>query len=1702
MADPLPSKIGKYEIRGALGEGGFGRVYKAYDPTVGRPVALKVLTSQGSPDMLARFQNEATAAGNLHHENIVTIYEFGVFNDAPYIAMEFLEGSDLNQIMASGPPLSILDKVRIMMQVGQGLQCAHDNGVVHRDVKPANIKVLPNRAVKMMDFGIARLTRDDSTRLTQKGDLVGTIRYMSPEQFQGLDVDTLCDIFAYGVIFYELISGVHPFDAPDVASFMYKITEAVPVPLSHLVPECPPTLEEIVMRALEKDRDLRYQSLEDLLLDMQPVLMELKKERAGELMHLAHDLVASREIAKAQAWIKEIIELDPSNPEVWELREQANQLAHRATVRPRVELLLKSADADLERRLFPEAIESLEAAARLDPTDTAIAKKLADARRHWEDAIRAARLVSDAGRELERQNLTVAARLAAEAVSADPSNAKAAEVAEAIRTSLSRRDNERRLKQALDDARRQAAVEDFDAAIEILSGATDVDDPSGQIPAALARVRDQKLEHARQERLRSEKQALRGILKESRYTDALPRLEALCAEFPGDGDLATLLDDTRRQIRVLQQADDLRRARQDASALQSAQRYAEAEEVFRRLDGLYPGDPEIVYLLREARRLRDDYERSERLAAMVQTVEQLRVECRFEEARRALDAAPQEFSGEGALLDQRKKLDAEWNAYRRVERVRQLIASARAKIAEGQPDSALSLLKQAAAEDPQNREIADLQRDAEAMAEVQRVSRSIDQACTQARDLAGVQDFDAALSILRGALQTYPGDPRLLGLSEAVSGQKREWEAGQRLREAVRQATQLLREKRYPEAIHLLEIHLDTAPGEPGLVKLLNQARTEWDSARRAEALNRAMAEIQAAIDANRLDEAEVLVEHYAPEFGSSPVFIALRNLVQEAVRKAERKRRTAEAVDQIRALRMQGNRGAALEVCQAALARDPDTPELLDLLTDLHQEIARERRVTEVSRLSALVKQAIEVQDWATASTRIDELGRQYPNDPAVAALRESLRIERKRAEADQAFDALEETLARRDWAKAEKQLLAAGALAPDSPRIAEVRSRIERGKRRDKAIAEARVSLTKKRFDEAERLLKPLVEEDKADSDAAALLFEAQTRRDSADSKRAAEEAEGAIRQGRKQAKALSKERDFESAARILQELIDRYGRQTDLDRELEEYSAAAKIQKQILALEEIRRSGDARRVQHEATLILARGEVPEARELLNWADTALKQDAPGPPAVETPEQRESARKDLLSRLERMVAAGDRDGARLALADGLKTFPGDPGLLEWQRRLTQETPPPPPPPRPLWKRPAVLGIAVVLVLLGVWMVSRLMTPHPVLKVFAPCPKDGKVGVSYACAMTTSGGAAPFRWTVSAAPLPPGLVLSESAGTIVGTPAQKGDFKFSVRATDQAGSTADAEVKLSIGPKDTVGIGPKIETSMLRPGTVGDRYGETLEATGGTGKYVWILASGKLPAGLTLDKDFGTISGRPSAEGTSELRVRVTDRAGKSDERTFTLSIVRGATPAVEPLRITTTSLPDGTVGVDYRAMLTEAGGKQPYQWTLSPGPGLPNGLRLDATTGVIAGTPLKDGRSDFTVVLSDGKNPVATGRLGIVIKPAVPSIPRCPNVTASAVTEGEYGGRLRGVIEWRGQTQVAGGRPVTVLIDGKSPRGGGSVTDQSIPLPGVPVKLTVPADARMVEPPSKQTGWSCFVFQPGSTSVRIDWAVDFTLK
>jgi len=270
----IPAKIGRYDIIELVGKGGMGVLYRARDRMLERDVALKMMHVDFSVDTNARerFEREAKAVARLQHRNVVTIHELGSADGSPYIVMEFLAGQDLDVRMREGTPLTLNEKLDVAIQLCEGLGYAHEQGIVHRDIKPGNVRVLEDGTVKILDFGIAKFAVNS---VTQSGSILGTPSYMAPEQVMGQPVDGRADLFSAGVLLYEVLAGKKPFTGDAPTAVVYQIMHVEPTPIHDVVPELPEALNEIVSRALMKNPNERYARASEMAADLQMVKMML-----------------------------------------------------------------------------------------------------------------------------------------------------------------------------------------------------------------------------------------------------------------------------------------------------------------------------------------------------------------------------------------------------------------------------------------------------------------------------------------------------------------------------------------------------------------------------------------------------------------------------------------------------------------------------------------------------------------------------------------------------------------------------------------------------------------------------------------------------------------------------------------------------------------------------------------------------------------------------------------------------------------------------------------------------------------------------------------------------------------------------------------------------------------------------------------------------------------------------------------------------------------------------------------------------------------------------------------------------------------------------------------------------------------------------------------------------------------------------------
>ena len=552
MKGPLPGTIGRYQVRDRLAEGGMGVLYLAVDPIIDRLVAIKLLRTGYDNELSERFAREARAAGRLLHPNIITIFDVGDHDGQPFIAMEYITGETIGELVRRRAPLPLARKVRLIADLCDGLSFAHRSGIVHRDIKPANIMVTREGILKILDFGIAHLA---DSRMTQTGAFMGTPAYMSPEQISGNVIDHRSDIFAVGLVLYELLVYRQAFEGDTPIRITHKILTEDPPSLVTVNPSLNRALVDIVTRAIQRDPDARYS--------------DLSMMRADLLKAVGRDESTSETIAFEP---RRPTSAGPSTPD---------RKSHARRRAAQIEAHLTAAREAFTAGRFEDAISAADQAAVLDPDDNRAHDLIAQSR----EAIlkQQVRGLLDKAREaLARGALTDAANLLSQTLTAAPGDSQALELQRQIRGIQREREllaeRKRIIQRALDHARSCLSERAFDSAIrsanEVLA-----QDPENE---EAGRVKDQALEIVAEERRKDEhdrraRQAVnvaRAAFDAGRRTDAMTDLE----RFDPPHDLVTgVLEDLRREAAAIQARELEARRAAEARAADEARRVAEAK---------------------------------------------------------------------------------------------------------------------------------------------------------------------------------------------------------------------------------------------------------------------------------------------------------------------------------------------------------------------------------------------------------------------------------------------------------------------------------------------------------------------------------------------------------------------------------------------------------------------------------------------------------------------------------------------------------------------------------------------------------------------------------------------------------------------------------------------------------------------------------------------------------------------------------------------------------------------------------------------------------------------------------------------------------------------------------------------------------------------------------------------------------------------
>ena len=468
-----PTQIGKYEILSVLGRGGMGVVYRALDRKIGRQVAIKTVTDALLKDtvMLQRFYREAEKMGLLKHPNIITLYYLGEQDGYPYIVMEYVEGDPLDNLIAGGGRLSLTFKLRIMEQVCVALGYAHNHDVVHRDVKPANVIVRQDGVAKLLDFGIARdETGGTDLTVTQVGSVIGTVPYMAPERLRGAALDGRSDIFAAGVVLYELLTGVLPFTGKELV-LVNQLLNDRHRPLSDYLEDYPPALDDIVTRALEKKPEERYQAAEEMASDLHEIIESLKDAHAAEVVAQAEQLVAKRELVAARDVLAQLLRVDSQHAQARRfLGEITAQLSMQVRAEQAQQKRVKAEEAVQERR-YDDAIQFLQDAQKLTPDDRSFAERLTEVRASKEKNDRIVGYLRQADAARQDGDFVSAQAIVQKAMELDTNNSRLRAAYLALVRQAEEAALKAKVKGLVDAARKGMSERNFPAALELIKQA-------------------------------------------------------------------------------------------------------------------------------------------------------------------------------------------------------------------------------------------------------------------------------------------------------------------------------------------------------------------------------------------------------------------------------------------------------------------------------------------------------------------------------------------------------------------------------------------------------------------------------------------------------------------------------------------------------------------------------------------------------------------------------------------------------------------------------------------------------------------------------------------------------------------------------------------------------------------------------------------------------------------------------------------------------------------------------------------------------------------------------------------------------------------------------------------------------------------------------------------------------------------------------
>jgi serine/threonine-protein kinase len=1267
MATPVPTKIGKYDVVGVIGRGGMGIVYRATDPHLDRPVAIKMMTGAfgENPDILKRFFREAQSLGSLQHPNIVTVYDLGDYGGNPYLVMQYLEGEGLDAVLTHRRQLSLLDKITIIIQVCHGLSYAHRHGVVHRDIKPANIMLAKDGGIKIFDFGIAHVGHQSVTRT---GQIVGTLSYMAPEQVNAQPIDARTDLFSTGVVLYQLFTNHLPFEGENTATTLLKIVHEPPPPLAKFLPSYPPEMEQVLLRALAKNPDERYSSADEFALDLAQLQGQLKQDLISQEMQEVALFLDRGEVYRAQDSLLRVVKIDQHQTAATRLLREVQQRIQREEIDKQVRGLRERAEDALSDCQFENAMEAVDRALELDRNNTEL-QELRESIRA--SALRAEKLhnaLKMAEAAHAEGKLEEAKQAAEEALEVAPDDAQAKTLHRVISRDIAERSRQRQMEGYLFEARQEISSRKFTAALEILKHAEELDPAAPQVHALIESAVAGREQERRRRELESLTHEVEDALNRDDYRTACLKADEGLARFPEERNLLKLkaLADRQRQLEERKQFIDEQLAVARKHLLEG--RHEELQEKLEKALAQIGAEPRLQSLLAVVRenvqRERQERRKSE---CLQKAKESLRNQA-FDDAVHTLEAMAKEMENDAEIQDLLTRA--------RTEKAAAVQGALWRAQQESVLDVRVNILQEALRKSPQEGELN------EQLHNVQDLNQFISKVAGEAKKLEEARQYDQALTkweAVRSAYRHYTGVEntikRVRGLRDRAHTDARQgWIEG---------IEASLSTCDYPQASALLGQAIQEFPWDSDLMELQERAEVgvrlrtkaqnllaegrksfanqQWevgaeimlrahqlatrDPLIRDQAISELTQASRTTMEKNWRASEVILrrLGEFQPSAGGSPD-------LQAKIQQLKREEAIAGSVEAAKGKQAGGDLAGAVRELTQALGSYPEEPQLRELQTSL------EERIKQAGEAARLEKARQEKESFVLDA--MDRARQAFVLDKRVEILEEALRTEAEEPRLQQQLSIARELGSRvsslvsdareleqsRHFDQALAKWEALAAIHRDYPDL-------------DHILEQARRRYQQARFEAKANCLKIL-----------------QLALSAADYKR----AENLLTQARRD---FPGDREFAEIEKMIREGMASRAR---AEKELVSAAKAVGKQKWRKALESFRDANAAAKTDS-----VIRDQVVSG--LLSAADASLLSDCvssamlaaeaarvePDSPLLATVRSRIEAQtrgqlaEQCLSASEGFQSAGDWQGALRSLDRGLAVYPNEPRLLESKEQI-----------------------------------------------------------------------------------------------------------------------------------------------------------------------------------------------------------------------------------------------------------------------------------------------------------------------------------------------------------------------------------------------------------------------------------------------